>query len=55
VPALEEALKQAGITYKINIYPSAEHAFHNDTSPRYNEQAATDAWQRTLEWFKQYL
>ena len=55
VPALEEALKEAGVTYEIKIYPNADHAFHNDTSPRYNEQAATDAWKRTLEWFGQYL
>jgi len=55
VPALEEALKQAGVTYKINIYPGAEHAFHNDTGPRYKQDAATDAWERTLEWFRQYL
>jgi carboxymethylenebutenolidase len=55
VPALEEALKAANITHKIVIYPDADHAFHNDTGPRYNEAAATDAWQQTLAWFKQYV
>jgi carboxymethylenebutenolidase len=55
VPALEEALKAANITHKMIIYPDADHAFHNDTGPRYNESAATDAWQQTLAWFRQYL
>jgi carboxymethylenebutenolidase len=37
------------------IYPNAGHAFHNDTGPRYNPEAAQDAWKRTLEWFGKYL
>jgi len=32
-----------------------EDGFHNDTTPRYDEAAATLAWQRTLEWFSKYL
>jgi carboxymethylenebutenolidase len=55
VPALEEALKATNITHKIIIYPDADHAFHNDTGPRYKEAAATDAWQQTLAWFRQYV
>jgi len=26
------------------IYPNADHAFNNDTGPRYNPEAAKDAW-----------
>jgi carboxymethylenebutenolidase len=55
VPVLEEALKQAGITYEIEIYKGADHAFHNDTGQRYKPDAAVDAWEKTLEWFGKYL
>jgi carboxymethylenebutenolidase len=50
VPELEEALKNAGVTYEIKIYDGAEHAFHNDTGPRYNPEAAKDVWEKTLAW-----
>ena len=52
---LEAALKAAGITYQINIYPGTQHAFNNDTGPRYNEKQAIAAWNDTLAWFAQYL
>lgn len=55
VPALEEALKAAGVTYEIKIYEGANHAFHNDTGPNYNPTAAKDAWEKTLAWFSRYL
>lgn len=51
IPAIEEAMKANNKIYEKVIYPGADHAFHNDTSPRYNAQAAQDAWRRTLEWF----
>jgi carboxymethylenebutenolidase len=37
------------------IYPKAQHGFHNDTTPRYDEAAAKLAWERTLGWFNKYL
>jgi carboxymethylenebutenolidase len=56
IPAYEEALKKAGVTYELYIYEGANHAFHNDTAPtRYNEAAAKLAWQRTIEFFGKYL
>jgi carboxymethylenebutenolidase len=55
IPALEEALKKAGVTYEMKIYPGANHAFHNDTGANYNAEAAKDAWARALEWFKKYV
>jgi carboxymethylenebutenolidase len=54
-PALEAALKQAGVTYEMKIYDDADHAFNNDTGARYNAAAAADAWARTLEWFKGHI
>ena len=38
-----------------HIYPNANHGFHNDTTPRYDEAAAKEAWQRTLDWFNKYV
>ncbi len=56
IPAYEEALKKNNIRYELYIYEGANHAFHNDTAPtRYNEAAAKQAWQRTIEFFKKYL
>jgi carboxymethylenebutenolidase len=55
IPDLEQALKDAGVTYQFNIYPGVDHAFHNDTGGRYIEEQATQAWMDTLAWFGQYV
>lgn len=56
IPAFEEALKKAGIDYRIFMYEGAQHAFFNDANPaRYNEEAARLAWSRTLEFFREKL
>ena len=54
-PAYEAALKAANVRYEGYVYPSANHGFHNDTTPRYDEAAAKLAWQRTVGWFNKYL
>lgn len=54
-PAYEAALKKAGTTYEAYVYPGTNHGFHNDSTPRYDEAAATLAWDRTLGWFRKYL
>ncbi len=54
-PAYEEALKASHVTYTAYIYEGAQHGFHNDTTPRYDEAAAKLAWQRTLDFFNKYL
>jgi carboxymethylenebutenolidase len=41
--------------HEIVRYPGAEHGFHCDVRPSYNESAAKDAWSRTLEWFHRHL
>ncbi len=51
-PAYEAALKEQGKTYEAYIYPGANHGFHNDSTPRYDEAAAKLAWDRTIAWFK---
>jgi carboxymethylenebutenolidase len=55
IPAVRQAMERAGVTHEIIIYPNADHAFFNDTGPRYNAAAAQQAWQRTLAWFERYL
>jgi len=54
-PAYEAALKANRIRYSGYVYEGAQHGFHNDTTPRYDEAAAKLAWQRTLEVFRKYL
>ena len=54
-PAYEEALIAAGKTYTAHIYEGVNHGFHNGTTPRYDEEAATLAWDRTLAFFAQHL
>mgnify|MGYP003611041100 FL=1 len=53
--AMEAALQSAGRTAEFIIYPGAPHAFFADYRPSYRADAATDAWNRSLAWFKKYL
>lgn len=53
--AAKAALDRAGLINDIVVEPNADHAFFNDTGPRYNAAAANDAWGRVLEWFGRYL
>ncbi len=53
---LEHDIKQAGKQASFHIYPGVDHAFFNDSrSDAYNEEAATDAWTRTLDFFRQNI
>lgn len=54
-PAYEAALKENNIPYTAHIYPDVNHGFHNNTTPRYDEKAATLAWVRTIAFFKKNL
>jgi carboxymethylenebutenolidase len=51
----DAALQTAGLVHEARVYPGADHAFFNDTGPRYDGDAATQAWQATLDWFGRYL
>ena len=53
--AATAALEAAGLTHEIVTYPGANHAFFNDTGPRYDEAAATQAYAKVLDWFGQHL
>ena len=54
-PAYEAALKQAGVRYALYQPEGTQHGFNNDTTPRYDEAAAREAWQRTLSLFERCL
>ncbi|MCE9660545.1 MAG: dienelactone hydrolase family protein [Burkholderiales bacterium] len=54
-PAYDAALKAAGVRYAAFRYPGTQHGFNNDTTPRYDANAARLAWQRTLALFNQEL
>ena len=55
IPAFEAALKANNKVYQLFMYDGKQHGFHNDTTPRYDEEAAKLAWSRTLEFFNKYL
>jgi carboxymethylenebutenolidase len=52
---MEAELKRSGRPYRIVVYPGVNHAFHNDTGPRYNAVQAEAAWVATVEWFRKYV
>ena len=54
-PAYEAALKQHGKAYTAHVYPDVNHGFHNDTTPRYDAEAAELAWSRTVDFFGEHL
>ncbi|MGB5368996.1 MAG: dienelactone hydrolase family protein [Flavobacteriaceae bacterium] len=54
-PSYEAALKANNKEFVAYFYPDVNHGFHNNTTPRYDEPAATLAWQRTIDFFKEKL
>jgi carboxymethylenebutenolidase len=54
-PAFEAALRAAGVTHQMYIYPGTQHGFHNNSTPRYQEGAAKLAWERTVAFFRANL
>jgi carboxymethylenebutenolidase len=54
-PAYEAALKANNVRSEGYIYPGTQHGFNNDTTPRFDANAAKLAWSRTVAHFKKYL
>jgi carboxymethylenebutenolidase len=54
-PAYEAALQANGKPYEEYTYEGANHGFNNDTTPRFDADAAALAWSRTLEFFARHL
>lgn len=51
----EAALEANGVRYQMHTYPGTRHGFHNYSTPRYDEEAAKLAWDRTIEFFRTHL
>ena len=54
-PDFEAALQANDKVYEAYIYEAANHGFHNDSTPRYDEAMAALAWDRTIAWFEAHL
>jgi len=54
-PGYETALKASGVHYTMFQPPGTQHGFNNDTTPRYDKDAAAEAWRRTLALFNRTL
>jgi carboxymethylenebutenolidase len=54
-PAYEQALKANKVPYTMHQYPGTQHGFNNDTTPRYDAEAAKLAWKRTIDFFNTHL
>ena len=52
---MRTALATAGLTSEIRVFPGVDHAFFNETGPRYNAAQAAAAYQATLAWFALHL
>ncbi|MGD9587969.1 MAG: dienelactone hydrolase family protein [Pyrinomonadaceae bacterium] len=55
IEAYEAALKENKKNFETFTYAEKQHGFHNDTTPRYDAEAAKLAWERTLGFFKKHL
>ena len=51
----EAALTAQGATFEMHTYLGTLHGFHNNSTPRYNKEAAELAWQRTVAFFNTHL
>jgi carboxymethylenebutenolidase len=54
-PDYEAALKANNVEYEAHFYPEVNHGFHNNTTPRFDKEAADLAWSRTIAFFKEKL
>jgi carboxymethylenebutenolidase len=53
--AYETALKANKVKHEVHTYPGTQHGFNNDTTPRYDKEAAALAWKRTVTFLTQNL
>jgi carboxymethylenebutenolidase len=54
-PDFEKVLKENNITHEAHFYADVNHGFHNNTNPRYDQEAADLSWERTIAFFKTHL
>jgi carboxymethylenebutenolidase len=53
--AARAAVEAAGLERQFVTFTEADHAFFNDTSPRFNPAAMAEAYRRVLGWFDQFV
>ena len=53
--AYQQALEANGKEFVVHVYEGANHGFHNDTTPRYDQEAARPAEERTIAFFNEHL
>ncbi len=54
-PDFEAAMQANGVDYRMHMYEGTNHGFHNNSTPRYNEEAADLAWSRTIDFWTEHL
>lgn len=54
-PDMEAALKKAKLVHEVRTFPGVNHAFFNDTGPRYDPKQAASAYDTVLTWFNQHM
>ena len=54
-PDFEKVLKANNIEHTAHFYPNANHGFHNNTTPRFDKEAADLSWKRTITFFNEHL
>jgi carboxymethylenebutenolidase len=50
-----KALEKNKKEFVMYTYEGTRHGFHNNSTPRYNEEQAKIAWERTISFFKKHL
>jgi carboxymethylenebutenolidase len=53
--AARAAVEAAGLERQFVTFRDADHAFFNDTSPRFNVAAMAEAYRRVLDWFDRFV
>jgi len=54
IEQMKQALKAAGNSSEIIVYPDTPHGFHADYRPSYRREQAQDGWKRLQAWFRQH-
>ena len=54
-PDFKKVLDKNNVPYEVHFYPNVNHGFHNNTTPRYDKEAAELSWKRTMDFFKERL
>jgi carboxymethylenebutenolidase len=55
VDAFRDALRKAGKSAEVVLYPDADHGFMCDDRPSFHPTHSKEAWTKTIAFFKQHL